>query len=739
MIKKVLILMLTFFLLLLHTSALSNEINLVKSLGIMQGYDNGEFGEDDLLTRAQFSKIAISLLDRYFIPIASVSPYGDVPYTHWSAPYIAYASEKGLLSGYPDGNFLPDNTVTYEEACKVLLAILGYTAPQSGDWASAQINTAKKVGILNQVTVLPKMGVNRYNAALMVKNTLLAKPKENSNYYIETLGYSYFENAVLITDKTTSQDMVLTTVGEFKKNNVISDADLLKCGGLIIDEYNNIISFVPKGQTKISYVINTVLPGGITTFESKTILEIEDDTTVFVGERQSVYQNIKTELKYGDKITLYINNLGKTEYITVEKDVIKGPATNISSSIITEFNIDITNPPRVIKDGNTIDISDLADLDICYYIKETNLVLVYSNKATGVYENAHPTKDNPTSITLSGKNYKIGDIKAFNKLSSNGSIDYGDTITILLDKDGDIADVVTTETMENLTAYLLETGQKQITNSNNETSYLHYVRLATFESGEMEYISDKNYSSYRGKMVIVSFDGGKAKLKTASYKNSVFGKFNWSNKTVGDNKIDNNIKIIDTSKYDSNRNGRHINIFPQRLDGVNLGNTNIIYSEKNQNGEISRLVLDNVTNDMYMFGLVVKANNKTGGYIVSGDYDVLIGTENRKLITNNLAFSINSGQPALFDFEGLNIERIIPLTPLEKTVASIDDNYLYTSDAKYRLSDKVLVYRKTSLYNTEFELNSLSVAKTGDYKIKAYYDNLSEIGGRIRVLLLQTP
>ncbi len=712
----------------------AKDYDLVKSLGIMTGYDDGNFGEGDSLTRSQFAKIVVTMVDREFTPYKSVSPYGDVPHTHWAASYIAYATEIGLLSGYPDGTFKPEKEVTYEEACKVLLNLLKYETSPGGDWATAQINAAKNAGILNNVTATAGASLLRGDAAIMVQNSLLIKPKNDSRYYIETLNYRYFQNAVIMTDKTTSRDKVLTSAGIFGKGDRFSESDILKCGDLIVDEYDNIAAFLPKEQILQSYVVKAVLPGGIATFDNDMQIEIEDDVKVFSGEVQSSYQAVKSDIKTGDRITLYKDINSKTEYISIEKDVIEGPVTNYGSSFMSAFGIDANT--KIIRDGIPSDASAIRDYDICYYIKQSNTVLAYTKKKTGIYENALPNKDNPTKIILSGESYEIGSIAAFNKLSSDGGIKFGDPVTVLFGKDDKIADVLTTVATDNQVAYLINTGLKENTNEKGEKVYRYIATLAMPDGSEIEYGTDKDYGTYKGKLVYFSFSGGKAVLTVKNPSNTLAGRFDWGNKTLGKAMLASDIKILDTARYEQYRIGKYVRIFPQRLDGVEISRDKILYAENNEKGKISVLILNNVTNDMFSFGLVTKAVNQSGGMMLMGEYDLLVGGEKRHINTVSVIYQVYGGQPALFDFEGQELKGIKPLTALPDSVKNIDNNFVYTVNSKFPLSDKVVVYKKTTDASLDYEVIPLSEVMSNNYTVTAYCDKTMQSGGRIRVLVV---
>ena len=71
--------------------------------------------------------------------------------THWSKEYAEYLTNKGAINGYPDETFRPDNTVTYAEAIKLIVASYNKNI-QNGEkhWASNYVQYAKDTGIAPQ-------------------------------------------------------------------------------------------------------------------------------------------------------------------------------------------------------------------------------------------------------------------------------------------------------------------------------------------------------------------------------------------------------------------------------------------------------------------------------------------------------------------------------------------------------------------------------------------------------------
>lgn len=76
--------------------------------------------------------------------------YADVPEGEWYQPYVTELSAQGVISGYEDGTFRPDGTVTWGEALKLILLAAGQDSQPATDvhWAGGYLNLALQWGIL---------------------------------------------------------------------------------------------------------------------------------------------------------------------------------------------------------------------------------------------------------------------------------------------------------------------------------------------------------------------------------------------------------------------------------------------------------------------------------------------------------------------------------------------------------------------------------------------------------------
>ena len=97
----------------------NNAISTLSNMGIINGYEDGTFRPDNPITRAELTKIAVSFFGSASNNFA-VSSFTDVNSNAWYSRFIAAAEELGLVKGYGDGTFQPDNPITRAETCAIV-------------------------------------------------------------------------------------------------------------------------------------------------------------------------------------------------------------------------------------------------------------------------------------------------------------------------------------------------------------------------------------------------------------------------------------------------------------------------------------------------------------------------------------------------------------------------------------------------------------------------------------------
>ena len=107
-----------------------DAIQFVKREGMVSGYSDGSFQSENLINRAEFTKIIVNT--KYASEVATKlteSCFPDVAIDAWFAPFVCLAKNKGIIAGYPDGNFKPENPVNLAEAVTIISNTFGLEIP----------------------------------------------------------------------------------------------------------------------------------------------------------------------------------------------------------------------------------------------------------------------------------------------------------------------------------------------------------------------------------------------------------------------------------------------------------------------------------------------------------------------------------------------------------------------------------------------------------------------------------
>lgn len=152
-------------------------VKVLNGLGVINGYPDNTFKPGNQITRAEFSTIVTKLLDLELSENEEIIFYDTAD--HWAKPYINRIYKEGLVSGYPDGSFGPQNNVTYAEALTILVNALGYKAEANSsdmEWPNNYIVKALRLGLKNDVDIKDYMTpANRGDISILTLNTYLLK------------------------------------------------------------------------------------------------------------------------------------------------------------------------------------------------------------------------------------------------------------------------------------------------------------------------------------------------------------------------------------------------------------------------------------------------------------------------------------------------------------------------------------------------------------------------------------
>lgn len=750
---------------------------LLDSLGIMEGDGNGNYNLDAYVTREEMAKIAVNssaFKDETAVGL-KVSPFSDVDSSSWAAPYILNGTRNGIFSGYLDGTFQPEGMVTYEEAVTMMLRVLGYKDTDFGiSYPYGQISTAKNIDLLDNVNSNFECWLTRRQVARLIYNALNTEIKGTVTKYEQSSASSstgtstssmgatgntvnsetsrdsasvststntgmvagqklitifdadFVEDAVLISrPENGSEGKVLTSSGKYNVYNGFNYDYIGMQGDMVIKNKKDMLCFVPNNSVMDKYVVYSMLNNSIIGYHNGTMsqIDVKDTTTCYKDSQVSTYAAVKSSMEMGDVVKVKYDSSGNVDYVIYEKGSMEGPIKVTGPDMVSNY---IKNSStQVMRDGNKTTSSEIQMNDVIYYSSELNMVLAYSTKVTGIYESASPSRDQPNSITISGKQYTVEGVQAFNDLSSSGPFRYGDTITVVLGKSGDVAGVVTSQTSASTTqyGYVISYGKKNFNNNDGTTYSSNYISIVGTDGITYEYATESDCSSYVCGVVKVSFENGKTKVTRVSSSGGISGRVDADNMKIGSQKLAPNCRILDTI-------GNQLStplykaVYAQRLDGVEIKSSNVRYYIINAQNEITDLILVNVTGDFYSYGVVTGGSDKTY-------YNVDVDGTSYQMVRSSGAYVF---EPCKVYMSGSGLKYSSALKS-RGSITKLTQSTATINNIEYKLSDKVTVYERT--IDSKFNKISINDAINGNYSLTAYYDKAEDEGGRIRVIIAE--
>ena len=153
-------------------------VDVMNAVGVFIGDEKGNFNAKENLTREQAAKIIayLELGSKAADALVGSNIFTDVAATRWSAGFIGYCAQAGVVAGVGDSKFDPAGQLTALQFGKMLLVEIGYDAKAAGmtgtDWA---INTSKLIattGLMNGIDGSVNQVITREKAAQMALNAL---------------------------------------------------------------------------------------------------------------------------------------------------------------------------------------------------------------------------------------------------------------------------------------------------------------------------------------------------------------------------------------------------------------------------------------------------------------------------------------------------------------------------------------------------------------------------------------
>lgn len=166
----------------------ADAIAFTAARGLFAGNDKGEFQPEAAMTRGMFVTVLCRLIGAE-LDYDGTSEFTDVAPDAWYAPYVAWATEHGIVTGYGDGRFGAEDPVSREQMCVLmqrLLDALGVELPEGdvegfadagsiSDWAVDAVGSFSKWGLIRGVgedLFAPSNGASRAEVAVLYQSLI---------------------------------------------------------------------------------------------------------------------------------------------------------------------------------------------------------------------------------------------------------------------------------------------------------------------------------------------------------------------------------------------------------------------------------------------------------------------------------------------------------------------------------------------------------------------------------------
>ena len=259
-------------------------------------------------------------------------------------------------------------------------------------------------------------------------------------------------------------------------------------------------------------------------------------------------------------------------------------------------------PVSVYRNDKTSASAELNKYDVYYYSESLQTVWIYTRRAAGRITAVSPSASAPTALTVAGSNYTLGSSAVASKISSLNGGGVGEVVTLLLGMDNEVADVITGEEADSVFYGVVQTAARSLVEDNG-ADVLQKISVMCTDGITRTVNIDKSLNYPTGWLVEISVTP-EGEQVTAIESKSVSGTINDTATALGDYALADDVQILDTTSE-----GLAGTVRPSRIAGTNLNTLAVRYYTLNEQGQIDRLILNDVTGDLWKYGVLDDVKN----------------------------------------------------------------------------------------------------------------------------------
>lgn len=736
----------------------SQAATTLRGLGIVAGTSANNFTPNNSLTRAEACALIINTmgLSKQVNTYKQRTVFSDVLPSSWYTGIVNLAYAKGVVNGYGNGTFGPEDKVTYGHFATMLLRLLGYTSEQIGSvWPLDYTAFCDNLELSQGLDLKPDQVLTRAQAALLLYRTLNTNPNNGKEPYYTTLSSVDAVQKAILLDNDVSYGgtdglmMFYALEGAsgldyYEQVTPVENALVGHIVTLLLNDRGDVMAAVPESSESRDVVISAAKASGITAVDGM-VYRISSDATTIVGD---------TSYTWGGNGYVQVNNrTGQTARLFYEDGAVThvclsaGTAGTSANVVVAQTDtaaselarkLGINGGYSITKNGAVARAGDLARYDTAYYDEISNTLCASDYQLTGYIQSAQPGMDGAQTITISGCTLPVLEA-AWDTLNGHK---LGDRVTLLLTDDCKVAAAAPADEAGRESVGVLSTDGKSVTLVGSGLKLT--ARVVTAEE------------KLRGKLVQAYVEADQ--LTCFAYTgDKVYGQVNLENRTLGSYNLAPSCAIFERGGNDgylyslSGEQGVASNGFEEIFWTDTLSGSVVDTVRLNSAGQVELLVLQDVTGNCYEYGRLSR---------YSGEDGILTQSTPKRIYSNAVSLTNAAGESKKYlsahvagvytTYYGITLNTysssnqqvaaMAKLTESRDIAANAfflngEDWYAQVDNSEMPVSEKVQVYfEATGQWHNG--LDALRTALANGTLLDVHYDRTTTTGAQVRVIVV---
>ena len=303
---------------------------------------------------------------------------------------------------------------------------------------------------------------------------------------------------------------------------------------------------------------------------------------------------------YGTSLGFTVSN-GQVDTSSVLLSSLKGPFVADSSTQLP------FTPASIYRNDKASDSAELNRYDVYYYSESLQTAWIYTRRAAGRITAVSPSASAPTAVTVAGVSYSLGSSAVASQVSSLNGGGVGQVVTLLLGMNNEAAGIVTGEEADDVFYGVVQSAARSLVEENG-ADVLQKITVACTDGITRQVNVDKSLNIPQGWLVEVRVTPEGETVEHIDDR-SLSGTINAEGTALGDTALADNVEILDTTSE-----GVAGTVRPSRISGVTLKKSDVRYYTLNEAGQIDRLILNDVTGDLWNYGVLDDVKNLAMNY-----------------------------------------------------------------------------------------------------------------------------